>query len=77
MTVTVRLSEEDKKLFKRHATAKNVSLSELFRVAVMEQIEDELDVRDYYEAMAEYKENPVTYTHEEVFGTIESVANEI
>ena len=71
MTVTVRLSKEDKELFKRHAAAKNVSLSEMLRAAVMEQIEDELDIKDYYEAMSEYKKNSITYTHEEVFGKVE------
>ena len=33
---------------------------------LMEHIEDELDLQAYEEAMAEYKANPVTYTHDEV-----------
>ena len=73
MTVTVRLSAEDKELFKRHATAKQLTMSELLRNAVMEQIEDEIDVNDYYDAMEEFKANPITYTHDYVFGKAEEV----
>ena len=73
VTVTIRLSEEDKKLFKSHAAAKKMSLSELLRTAVMEQIEDELDIQEYYEAMKTNEQNPVTYTHEEVFGKTRSI----
>lgn len=31
-----------------------------------EEIEDELDLKDYEEALAEFNENPVTYSHAEV-----------
>ena len=67
MTVTVRLTEEEKELFESHAEIKQVSLSELFRLSVLEQIEDEIDIADYWEAMQELKKNPITYSHNEVF----------
>ena len=73
VTMTIRLTQEEKELFKKHAAAKNAPLSEMVRAAVIEQIEDELDIKDYHEAMAEFKRNPITHTHEEVFGKIESV----
>ena len=44
----------------------NMTLSDLVRQAIMERIEDEYDLKIYYEAMEEFKKNPVTYTHEEV-----------
>lgn len=66
MTVSLRLNKEDEKLIKKYAELKNVSLSELFRNALIEKIEDEYDLQAYKKAVEEYKKNPVTYTHEEV-----------
>lgn len=66
MTVSLRLNKEDEKLIKKYAELKNVSLSELFRSALIEKIEDEYDLQAYKKAIEEYKKNPVTYTHEEV-----------
>lgn len=66
MTISVRLSPEDTKLVQDFAKFKNISISELVRQAVIERIEDEIDLRAYKKAMAEYKANPVTYTHDEI-----------
>ncbi len=66
MTISLRLSEQEAMLFKKYAELKNISVSELVRQAVMERIEDELDLQAFDKAMEEYKENPVTYSHDEV-----------
>ena len=66
MTVSVRLNENDEKLFKKYAEMHGMSLSDLFRDSVMERIEDEFDLQCYEAAKAEYEENPVTYTLDEV-----------
>lgn len=66
MTVSVRLSEEDTKLIKAYAELNKTTLSDLIRNAIMEKIEDEYDLECYEKAMKEHKENPVTYTLEEV-----------
>lgn len=66
MTISVRLSEEDTRLMKTYAEMNNISMSDLIRNAVIEKIEDEYDLKCYEQAMAEYKENPNTYTLEEV-----------
>ena len=66
MTISVRLSEEDTQLIKSYAALNGISVSELIRRAVIERIEDEFDLKSYNESMAEYKKNPVTYSHEEV-----------
>ncbi len=66
MTISVRLSDKDTELVKAYAEMNNISLSDLVRNAVLEKIEDEYDLKVYYEAMEEYKKNPKTYTHEEV-----------
>lgn len=66
MTISLRLSEQDAMLFKKYAELNNITVSELVRQSVMERIEDELDLQAYDKAMEEYKENPVTYSHDEV-----------
>ena len=66
MTISVRLSDKDTKLIKAYADINNISISDLIRNAVIEKIEDEYDLKCYYEAMEEFKKNPKTYTHEEV-----------
>ncbi|MBR1811955.1 MAG: ribbon-helix-helix protein, CopG family [Clostridia bacterium] len=66
MTVSVRLKEEDTALFKKYAALNNISLSDMIRNAVLEKIEDEYDLESYEKAIAEYKANPVTYSHEDV-----------
>ncbi len=66
MAISVRLSDEDSQLFRKYAEINNMTISELVRQAVMERIEDEYDLKAYYEAMDEFNKNSVTYTHEEV-----------
>lgn len=66
MTISVRLSEEDTELIKAYATLNNISVSELIRNAVLEKIEDEYDLESYKKAIKEYKNNPKTYTLDEV-----------
>ena len=43
-----------------------MTISDLVRLAIIERIEDMYDVKVYYDAMAEFEKNPVTYTHEKV-----------
>ncbi len=66
MTISVRLSDNDTELIKAYADMNNISLSDLIRNAVLEKIEDEYDLKTYYEAMEEYRKNPKTYTLDEV-----------
>lgn len=66
MAVSLRLNKEDEALIRSYAEMKNLSVSEAILQAIMEKIEDEFDLKVYYEAMTEYKENPVTYTLDEV-----------
>lgn len=66
MTISVRLSDKDTELIKAYADMNNISLSDLIRNAVMEKIENEYDLECYRKAIEEYKENPKTYTMEEI-----------
>ena len=66
MTISVRLSDEDTELIKTYAEMNNISLSDLVRNAVLEKIEDEYDLKSYEKAEKDYKENPKTYSMDEV-----------
>ena len=52
MSISVRLSPEEKALFKKHAKMHGLSMSELVRRSVLEWIEDDYDLKilEAYEA---------------------------
>ena len=62
MTISLRLNEADSMLFKKYAELHGISVSELLRRSVIEHIEEEYDLQAYEEAIAEYHENPITYS---------------
>lgn len=57
-TISVRLDEEDARLIREYAKTKNLTLSTLVRDAVLERIEDELDLKLYHEAMNAHRKQP-------------------
>ena len=66
MTFSLRLTNEDALLIKKYAEINNMSVSELIRQTVVERIENEYDLESFNKALAEYRENPVTYSLDEV-----------
>ncbi len=66
MTISLRLNEEDTKMIKDYDKINNISVSDLIRQAVIEKIEDEIDLAAYNKAVEAYKKNPKTYSLEEV-----------
>ena len=66
MIISLRLNEADSILFKKYAELHGISVSELLRRSVLEHIEEEYDLQAYEEAIAEYHENPITYSLDEV-----------
>ena len=66
MTISLRLSDEDTKLIKDYARMNNMSVSDLIRQAVIEKIEDEIDLEAYRKAVSAFKKDPVTYSLEDV-----------
>lgn len=51
-TITIRLNEEEERLYKQYAEFKNVALSTLMKETLEEKIEDEIDLK----AILEYEE---------------------
>lgn len=56
--ITLRINDDDNKLVRDYAQAKNITISDLFRESVLEKIEDDIDVKLYNQAMKDHSENP-------------------
>ena len=64
-TMTVRLSQQDKDVIAKYAETKGRSVSDIVREAILDRIEDELDLALYRKAIEEYQKNPASYSLEE------------
>lgn len=60
------MNEEDGKLIKEYAKAKNITVSALLRNAVLEKIEDEIDLELYRTSMEQHTENPQVVSFDEM-----------
>lgn len=66
MSFSIRLNSNEKALAESYAKLHSLSLAEAFKQALFEKIEDEYDIALAEIAYKEYKENPKTYSHNEV-----------
>ncbi|MBE6518639.1 MAG: CopG family transcriptional regulator [Thermoplasmata archaeon] len=66
MVYSVRFNEQEQTIVEQYAKLHNMTISELLRKSVMEAIEDEIDITICRKALQEFKNNPKTYTHEEI-----------
>ncbi|SDA58170.1 hypothetical protein SAMN02910368_01369 [Lachnospiraceae bacterium G11] len=64
--ISLRLNEEEATLIKNCATSHNISVSDLFRQAVLEKIEDEYNLRRYEDAVKKHKADPKKYSLDDV-----------
>lgn len=70
MTFSLRVNEKEAQLITNYAKLKKQTVSELMRTAIIEKIEDEIDLAAYDEAMAEHLKNPQAHTFDEVWKMI-------
>lgn len=66
MVISIRMTDEEKRLADAYARLNGVSLSEAIKRAYFEKIEDEYDIALADAALKEYEKNPKTYTLEEL-----------
>jgi|MucameStandDraft_1065616.scaffolds.fasta_scaffold207999_1 RHH-type rel operon transcriptional repressor/antitoxin RelB len=66
MSITMRVSDSEKKMIQNFATLYGMSISDYIRTAVMEKIEDEYDLQAYHKALAEFEKDPTTFTIDEI-----------
>ncbi|HCX04860.1 MAG TPA: CopG family transcriptional regulator [Clostridiales bacterium] len=64
--ITLRINDDDDNLIRNYAKVNNISISELMRQAVLEKIEDEIDLDLYTQAMKEHTENPQDISFDEM-----------
>ena len=64
--IALRVKAEEEEVIRAYAEVHGMTVSEFLRKSALEKIEDEFDLKIYHKSMEEYRENPVTYTHEEV-----------
>lgn len=69
---SLRLSDTEEKLFKGYATFTGQTLSELFKTALKEKIEDKIDYEIGIKALENFKKNPITHSIEDVIKEIEN-----
>ena len=65
-SISIRLNKVDTDLIKSYASMRGMTVSELVRKIVLDHIEEEFGLKEYEKAYAEYRNNPVTYTLDEV-----------
>ncbi|MPM71326.1 hypothetical protein SDC9_118290 [bioreactor metagenome] len=70
-TISLRMDEEDEKLIKEYAKTKNITVSSLIRNAVLEKIEDEIDMDLYHIAMKQHIANPQVVSFDEMMKEID------
>lgn len=70
--VSLRLNEEEKKLFKTYSKHTGRSLSELFKSALAEKIEDELDYSTGIRALEDFEKDPKTYSIDDLIMELEN-----
>lgn len=66
MTISIKFDAEDALLIKKYAELNKLSVPDFIRQTVMDHIETEHDLEMFDKAMAEYRENPVTYSLDDV-----------
>lgn len=54
-TISVRLNDQDTRLIKEYAKAKNITISTLVRDAVLDRIEDAIDLQFFHDSMAAHR----------------------
>lgn len=70
--ISLRLNEEESEIFKAYSKLTGKSLSELFKLALAKQIEDELDYSTGVKALENLKENPKTYSIDDLILELEN-----
>ena len=70
--VSLRLNNAEEELFRSYAVHTGKTLSELFKTALAEQIEDQLDYEVGIQALNRYNENPVKHSIDDIVKELEN-----
>lgn len=70
--VSLRLNTAEEELFKSYATHTGKTLSELFKTALAEQIEDQLDYETGIKALNQFQKDPITHSIDDIITELEN-----
>lgn len=70
MCLVLNFTKEQEKELNKYAKDNNLSLKEWIEKIILEKLEDSEDLETGLKALEDYKKDPVTYSHEEVFEII-------
>lgn len=71
-TISIRLNDKEKELFKSYSEFTGRTLSDLFKSSLAQHIEDELDYKTGLEALEQYKNNPIAYSIDDILMELEN-----
>ncbi|MDE7164065.1 MAG: CopG family transcriptional regulator [Clostridiales bacterium] len=66
MSITLNINAETTEAIKSFASRQGLTVDEYLNMVISERLEDEYDLQCAEEALREYREDPTTYTLEEV-----------
>lgn len=70
--VNINLNEKEEILFRTYSMTTGKSLSELFKSALLDQIEDELAYETSIKALEDFEKNPVSYSIDDLISELEN-----
>ena len=65
-TITIRLDADEKRLISDYASTYGTTTSEFVRRTVLEFLEDQLDLQQWYEAKREFDRDPDVLSADEI-----------
>lgn len=64
--ISIIINPDEEKFIKNYAKSKNISVSALFRISVLEKIEDDIDLNLHKQAMYDFEDNPFSLSFDEM-----------
>lgn len=65
-TITIRLSDDEKKFIERMAELNGLTVSKISRDIILEKLEDQIDLETYNQLIALHHEKDESISHEEM-----------
>jgi len=66
MSITVNVSDELVSMMRGYANSYGITLDQAIENAIIEKLEDAIDLKLYEKAMEEHKKDGRTYTHDDI-----------
>lgn len=70
-SISLRVDDQEEKLIKEYAKAKNINVSALIRMSILEKIEDDIDLDLYTKAMKNHKDSPSAISFDDMMKELE------